>query len=281
MLLGDGTGAFPTVRTVEGEEVHGYRNAVGIAVGDIDGDAIDDIVVANESGSNVAVHAGYGDGTFDQRQVRFGMRPRVTDVALADLDGDGILDVVSPAQLPQGGLAAAARTPAQAAPRPGLTVLFGQVPPCTARGTVGPDVLVGTPRTDVLCGFEGADVLRGVGGADILRGGDGDDRLFGANGIDVVAGAPGRTSWWGASTTTCCAAPRVATTCPEVSGATWSTCSTEPAATTPATGAPAGTAAAATVGTPSSPAPDAATGEGGRNRGRTCDILLVRQALYR
>ncbi|MDQ3663416.1 MAG: hypothetical protein M3353_01980, partial [Actinomycetota bacterium] len=106
--------------------------------------------------------------TFDQRQVRYGMRPRVTDVALADLDGNGVLDVVSPAQLPSG-----ARTTGKtaAAPRPGLTLLLGSQPVCTVTGTAGADVLVGTRRTDVICGLGGNDELRGVRGGDVLRGG--------------------------------------------------------------------------------------------------------------
>ena len=82
------------VRNLGGEEINGYRNAVGIAVGDVHADGIVDIVVANESGSNVGLHAGLGDGAFEQRQIRYGMRPRVTDVELADLTGDGVLDVI-------------------------------------------------------------------------------------------------------------------------------------------------------------------------------------------
>ncbi len=184
---GDGSGAFPTLRRLRGEGISGYRNAVGIAVGDIDGDAIDDVVVANESGSDLAVHYGFGDGTFDQRQTRYGMRPRVTDVELADLDGDAVLDVVSPAQLPGNGRQAATA----AAPEPGLTLLFGSVPACTIVGSPGDDVLRGTRRSDVICGRGGDDVIVAGRGSDIVHGGFGADRLDGNDGLDIIAGNAG------------------------------------------------------------------------------------------
>ena len=194
ILLGDGTGAFPTVRHLAGEEISGYRNAVGLAVGDVDGDGIADIAVANETGSDVGVHSGFGDGTFDRHQVHYGMRPRVTDVELADLDDDGTLDIISPATLPNGGRSAArgAGGPvAAAAQPPGLTLMLGSVPAFTVRGTPGDDVLRGTRRADVVCGGGGDDVLTGLGSADILRGGQGADLLRGSNGLDVLAGGEG------------------------------------------------------------------------------------------
>ena len=197
ILLGDGTGAFPTVRHLAGEEISGYRNAVGIAVGDVDADGIADIAVANETGSDVGVHSGFGDGTFDGHQVHYGMRPRVTDVELADLDNDGTLDIISPATLPNGGRVAGdgigGRTAAAAQP-PGLTLLLGSAPACTLRGTPADDVLRGTSRADVICGGDGDDVLVGLGSGDILRGGIGADELYGSRGLDVLTGGFGNDS---------------------------------------------------------------------------------------
>ena len=215
LLTNDGTGEF-TVRNLGGEEINGYRNAVGIAVGDINADGIVDIVVANESGSNVGLHAGLGDGAFEQRQIRYGMRPRVTDVELADLTGDGVLDVISPAQLPGGGLADEAdtgqdgpddgSTPAFDAPAPeadaagkagGVSVLLNRVPECTITGTSGDDVLVGTRGSDVICGLGGNDTIRGRGGGDIVLGGSGNDRLKGGSGLDVIDGGGGNDALGG------------------------------------------------------------------------------------
>ena len=90
--------------TLPGNYLHGYTNAIGVAAGDVTGDSIVDIVVAHATGSDVGVHAGNGDGTFQERQVRYGLRPRVADVKLADLTGDGLLDVITPATQGGGGL---------------------------------------------------------------------------------------------------------------------------------------------------------------------------------
>ena len=201
VLLGAGSASFADVRYVDGEVVAGYRNAVGIAAGDVNDDQIIDLVVANETGSDVGVHTGYGDGAFEQRQVKYGMRPRVTDVALADLDGDGVLDIVSPAQLPSDGAALrqtqAASSGERTQPlataaerRPGLTLLLGSRPQCTVLGGPYGDVLRGTQRTDVICGGGGDDLLLGLGGSDILRGGGGADELRGRAGLDVLDGGP-------------------------------------------------------------------------------------------
>jgi Ca2+-binding RTX toxin-like protein len=134
------------------------------------------------------------------------MRPRVTDVDLADLDADGILDIISPAQLPAPGFArtsgrvrTASRADAQAttlraaaAEAPGLTLLLGHRPACTIVGTDGHDTLVGTRSSDVICGRGGDDRLVGRGASDVLRGGAGTDRLRGGLGVDVLAADAGK-----------------------------------------------------------------------------------------
>ncbi|WP_309133739.1 calcium-binding protein [Cellulomonas sp.] len=65
-------------------------------------------------------------------------------------------------------------------------------PPCTIRGTAGPDVLRGTPRDDVICAGAGDDRVSGLGGSDVLVGGEGDDVLLGGAGHDLLQGG------WGA-----------------------------------------------------------------------------------
>lgn len=192
LLTNDGDGAFAST-TLPGEYVHGYTNAVGIAVGDVTGDTIPDVVVAHVTGSDVGVHSGFGDGTFEPRQVRYGLRPRVSDVELADLNGDGRLDIVGPSTLGGGGLDATegATDAGTDADGSGLLVLDNRRPACTITGTPGADVLTGTRRSDVICGLGGDDVIKGRGAGDILRGGSGDDRLVGGDGVDIIDGERG------------------------------------------------------------------------------------------
>ncbi len=189
VLLNNGDGQFDPTR-LPGEAINGFFNAVGIAAGDVTGDTIPDLLVPNQTGSNVGLNTGNGDGTFSD-QVRYGSRPTVSDVIVADLDGDGVGDIVTTAQLPQGGLAKQETSGAGAdanagAKAGGVSVLLSRTPACTITGTAGKDTLRGTRHADVICGLGGNDVLRGLGSADILLGGAGNDSLIGGAGDDVI-----------------------------------------------------------------------------------------------
>ncbi|HSL94410.1 MAG TPA: VCBS repeat-containing protein [Thermoleophilia bacterium] len=66
----------------------------GVAIGDLDGDGFNDLVVANRSTATVSVRLGVGDGSLGpEAQIAAGWEP--TGIALADLDGDADLDVVT------------------------------------------------------------------------------------------------------------------------------------------------------------------------------------------
>jgi hypothetical protein len=88
VLLGDGTGNFPTLES--SLSVTGGANA--IAAGDLSGDGIIDLVVACAAPSAVSFH-GNGDGTF-HAGVTYALAGAPTSVALGDVGGDGIPDIV-------------------------------------------------------------------------------------------------------------------------------------------------------------------------------------------
>jgi hypothetical protein len=103
-------GARPTVRRLETRTVPSVilfgpptydptaANPFGVAVGDINGDGIPDIVTANSvgygSGGTVSVLLGKGDGTFGPR-TDYDVGDGALIPALADLNGDGRLDIVT------------------------------------------------------------------------------------------------------------------------------------------------------------------------------------------
>jgi len=64
-----------------------------VALGDLNGDGVPDLAVANQDSDNIAVLLGNGDGSF-QTPTYFavGIRPR--SIVLSDFNGHGRLDLV-------------------------------------------------------------------------------------------------------------------------------------------------------------------------------------------
>lgn len=90
--LGDGTGTFAQAA---GSPIAGIGTSpTDIAVGDLDRDGIPDIVVAGGTANNILVLRGTGGGAF-AAPVSFAAGTNAFGIFLADVDGDGRLDVVS------------------------------------------------------------------------------------------------------------------------------------------------------------------------------------------
>jgi len=87
VFLGNGNGTFQAAQTYPVG-----RGPDALAVGDVDGDGIPDLVVGNDTGDSVSVLIGNGDGTFKTHtDYPAGSFPHW--VALADFDGNGTLDI--------------------------------------------------------------------------------------------------------------------------------------------------------------------------------------------
>jgi hypothetical protein len=94
VLLGNGDGTFQPRTAFPAGTI-----PRSVAVADLDGDAVPDLVtaIASMSGSGggaVSVLRGNGDGTF-QPPVSFEVEGRAFGVAVADIDGDAVLDLVA------------------------------------------------------------------------------------------------------------------------------------------------------------------------------------------
>ncbi|NUP07832.1 MAG: VCBS repeat-containing protein [Polyangiaceae bacterium] len=97
VALGDGAGAFVPAPGSPFEAHAGKPHNHGLAVGDVSGDGAADIVTANQEDHSVSVLLGDGAARFAPAAgspIRLGAEPYV--LRLADVDGDGRLDIVAP-----------------------------------------------------------------------------------------------------------------------------------------------------------------------------------------
>jgi predicted NUDIX family NTP pyrophosphohydrolase len=87
VLLGNGDGTFQAAVNFGAGSL-----PLSVAVGDFNGDGVQDLAVANELSANVSVLLGNGDGTF-QAVVNFGAGNFPSSVAVGDFNGDGAQDL--------------------------------------------------------------------------------------------------------------------------------------------------------------------------------------------
>jgi hypothetical protein len=88
ILFGNGDGTFKPAVTDQ-LNVHPYA----VAVGDVNGDGVNDLVLANKNTDNVSVLLGNGDGTFHD-PVNYSVGGAPEAVVLDDLNRNGHLDIV-------------------------------------------------------------------------------------------------------------------------------------------------------------------------------------------
>lgn len=98
VLPSNGTTGFTLAKTTPMTGVAAGLDPVALAVGDLDGNGTQDVVVATRHAStpSVVTLLGVGDGTFTATaaspRVTLTVQPR--GLALADMDGDGLLDLI-------------------------------------------------------------------------------------------------------------------------------------------------------------------------------------------
>jgi hypothetical protein len=96
ILLGNGDGTF----TAAADYDTSMTGVYGIAAGDLNGDGNVDLAVTSPSAGSIAVALGNGDGTFNAPNIYqasslpSALDPSPEEVALSDVNEDGILDIV-------------------------------------------------------------------------------------------------------------------------------------------------------------------------------------------
>jgi hypothetical protein len=95
VLLGKGDGTFaPPVSYAAGSDVsNSALNLLGLAVADLNGDSIPDLVATNWVASQLSVLPGKGDGTFEAASLY--TCPACVEVAAGDLNQDAHVDIVA------------------------------------------------------------------------------------------------------------------------------------------------------------------------------------------
>ena len=94
VMLGRGNGTFDPPATYLASYSPDLSGATAIKAKDVDADGDIDVAVSNYGSNDVSIYTNHGDGVFD-RQVRYGVGHAPMDLAIADFDGDQMLDLAA------------------------------------------------------------------------------------------------------------------------------------------------------------------------------------------
>jgi hypothetical protein len=94
VLIGRGDGSFKPGVQYAGSYSGTFDNVRSIALADADRDGDLDAFIANFGSQDVSFWRNRGNGTFDP-QLRLGVGDQAVDLAVADFDGDGALDLAA------------------------------------------------------------------------------------------------------------------------------------------------------------------------------------------
>jgi hypothetical protein len=194
----DGTDGF----RVTGEGGGDYSGS-GVALLDLNGDGIDDLVVGayryddwrgaayvvfgKDTGLDGAFAANIrladldGDEGFKVLGAEAGDQLGFSLAAAGDVNGDGLEDLIVSARASDLSTISAGT----------VYVIYGRVTSVDFVGTGVADVRNGRGSADSLSGLGGKDVLSGFSGDDLLDGGDANDVLYGGAGTDDIVGGAG------------------------------------------------------------------------------------------
>lgn len=177
--LGDGAGSFDGGRDLP---QLGYQNPatatrVTMAVGDLTGDGLPDLVIADQGNPTVMV---YRNTSSRSGAPCFHTPPVNPPPPVPPASPPGARDCDNPGTAPF--------TVGTA----GDDVLVGTAGRDVLSGRGGDDCLFGRSGDDRLSGGSGADVLRGSTGSDRMNGDAGNDKLDGANGNDTISPGAGK-----------------------------------------------------------------------------------------
>jgi Ca2+-binding RTX toxin-like protein len=183
--LGDGAGNFDGGRDLP---QLGYQNPatatrVTMAVGDLTGDGLPEVVIADKVNSAVMVYRNTSS------------REGALCVEAPPVDPGPSLpppSSPSPSPSPSGRDCANPGTAPFAVGTPGDDVLVGTAGRDVLSGRGGDDCLFGRSGEDRLSGGSGADLLRGSSGSDRINGDAGNDKLDGSNGNDTITPGAGK-----------------------------------------------------------------------------------------